>query len=232
MADGERIDVPARWIGRALAVHPPISSVRDDKPSRGVWVITGHVHGLSAGVYRGKLADAVALARVWDDAFAAALPSDRVTAPSLRRWEHARTWGEQLRGDAPPTGPGAAYVARKRITAADGDGGEQFPATPTMTPVIVDGERRVRLSRRLPDGRERLRDADGRAVRMNGDVAAFKGSDALTPVLRLWFSGRWHDVPSIAELMAWSFDSVCETPDGSLVEPDAPNAWLSLLGIV
>jgi len=33
-------------------------------------------------------------------------------------------------------------------------------------------------------------------------------------------------------LMEWSLDGVAETPTGARVEPDAPNSWLSLLGIV
>jgi hypothetical protein len=120
---------------------------------------------------------------------------------------------------------------REPVAAADGDGAEQFPATPTLTPGTAP--RTVRYARRLPDGRERLRDPEtGRAVRMNGDVAAFRGPDPLTPRLRLWFGDRWHDVPTIAELMGWTFDGVAETPDGSRVEPDAPNSWLTLLGVV
>jgi hypothetical protein len=67
---------------------------------------------------------------------------------------------------------------------------------------------------------------------MNGDVAAFKSGDPLAPRLRLWFGGAWFDVPSIAQCMDWSFDGVAETPDGSRVEPDAPESWLILLGIV
>ena len=232
MPNGDHVDVPARWIGQALAVHAPVSAVRAGKQSRGLWAITGRVHGLSAGIYRGPLRDAVKLARVWDAAFADALPADRVTAPSLSQWEHAQEWGRQLRGDAPPTGPGAAYVARDRVTAADGDGGEQWEATQTIAPV-PGKPGRIRYARRLPDGRERLRDPEtGRALRMNGDCAAFKGPDPLTPVFRLWWRGQWVDVPTIAELMAWSIDGVCETPDGSRVEPDAPHAWLTLLGIL
>lgn len=233
MATGEMIDVPARWIGRALAVHPPVNAVRDGKPSRGLWVITGHRFGLSAGIYRGPLRDAIKLARAWDAAFADALPADRVTAPSLAQWELAPQWGRQLRGEEPATGPGAGYVARDRITAADGDGGEQWAATCTITPV-PGKPGRVRFARRLPDGRERLRDPEtGRALRMNGDCAAFKNpANPLEPIYRLRWRGQWVDVPTIAELMAWSMDGVCETPDGSRVEPDAPDAWLTLLGIV
>lgn len=232
MPNGERVDVPARWMGQALAVHPPVSAVRAGKQTRGVWAITGRVHGLSAGIYRGPLRGAVKLARVWDAAFADALPADRITAPSLAQWELAPQWCRQLRGDEPPTGPGAAYVARDRVTAADGDGGEQWEATQTITPVSGKPGR-IRYARRLPDGRERLRDPEtGRALRMDGDAAAFKGPDPLTPVFRLWWRGAWIDVPTVAELMAWSIDGVCETPDGSRVEPDAPHAWLTLLGIL
>jgi len=232
MASGERVDVPARWVGRALAVHAPLKDGAPVANPRGQWVITGHRFGLSAGTYRGPLRDAVKLARVWDAAFADALPADRITAPSLANWELAPIWAAQLRGDAPPTGPGAGYVARERVTAADGDGGEQWEPTLTITPA-PGKPGRVRFARRLPDGRERLRDPEtGRALRMNGDAAAFKGPDPLTPVYRLWWCGQWVDVPTIAELMAWSMDGVCETPDGSRVEPDAPDAWLSLLGIL
>jgi hypothetical protein len=99
-----------------------------------------------------------------------------------------------------------------------------------MTP---SGPGRVRYARRLPDGRERLRHPEtGKPVRMNGDVAAFKTGDPLTPRLRLWFGGAWFDVPSIAQCMEWSFDGVAETPDGSRVEPDAPDSWLTLLGVI
>lgn len=224
--------VTPRWIGRALAVHAPLKDGAPVANPRGQWVITGHRFGLSAGTYRGPLRDAVKLARVWDAAFADALPADRVTAPSLAQWELAPQWARQLRGEEPPTGPGAGYVARERVTAADGDGGEQWEPTLTITPV-PGKPGRVRFARRLPDGRERLRDPEtGRALRMNGDAAAFKGPDPLTPVYRLWWRGQWVDVPTVAELMAWSMDGVCETPDGSRVEPDAPDAWLALLGII
>jgi hypothetical protein len=233
LPDGATIEAPARWRGRALAVHPPVNHVRDDKQTRGLWVISGHVHGLMAGTFRGPLRDAIALARLWDDAFAAALPETRASAPSLSQWEHARQWSLQVTGAEPATGPGPSAETirtRERVAAVDGDGAEQFSATPTMTPA---GPGRVRFARRLNNGRERLRNPEtGKALRMDGDVAAFKGSDPLTPVFRLLWRGAWVDVPTTAELMEWSLDGVAETPDGSRVEPDAPESWLSLLGII
>jgi hypothetical protein len=44
--------------------------------------------------------------------------------------------------------------------------------------------------------------------------------------------GHLYDTPDFAQLEAWAFDSVCETPDGDTVEPDHPDSWLSLLGLI
>ena len=34
------------------------------------------------------------------------------------------------------------------------------------------------------------------------------------------------------ELEEWAGDSVCGTPDGGEVEPDHPDSWLMLLGLI
>ena len=44
--------------------------------------------------------------------------------------------------------------------------------------------------------------------------------------------GDVYEVPSMAELESMVFDSVCETPDGETVEPDHPDSWLSILGLI
>ena len=271
--------------------------------------MTSTAYGYAAGTFRGPLAAAVKLARLWDAEFAAALDAAPIGAagvPTLAEWAQSRAWSRQVSGDAPASGPVdanhgdyrrdtdargdngrrigaptlpklradaaagrpvslaalarakrrdaataplaiAADIARAHtgapmrhnatsepprrepVATADGDGAEQYPATVTLSAVVVDGERRVRFARRLPDGRERLRTPDGRAVRMRGDVAAFAYGAGVR--LRLWFADAWHDVPSIAECMEWALDGVAESPDGSRVEPDAPESWLSLLGL-
>lgn len=227
---GATLDVVPRWRGRALCIHAPI---RDGvpTPTRGLWVITSTAYGYAAGTYRGPLAAAVKLARLWDAAFAAALDAAPIGAagvPTLAEWAQSRAWSRQVSGDAPASGPVDA-PRREPVATADGDGAEQYPATVTLSAVVVDGERRIRYARRLPNGRERLRTPDGLAVRMDGDVAAF--ADGAGVRLRLWFASAWRDVPSMAECMEWTLDGVAETPDGSRVEPDAPNSWLSLLGL-
>lgn len=241
----EHVDVVPRWRGRALAVHPPLK-VESDRPAfvekrRGLWSISAPSCGLLAGTFRGPLRDAIALARLWDDAFADVMVGSTLDNPrSLRDWPQRQAWSRQCDRCADPVGPVdlshpdwlQPNAIRDAVTAADGDGGEQFPARPTITPGSRPG--RVRFSRVLNNGRERLTNPETgkRTVRMTGDVVAFKGPDPLTPILRLWFRQRWHDVPTIAQCMEWTFDGVAETPDGRTVEPDAPDSWLSLLGVV
>ena len=47
----------------------------------------------------------------------------------------------------------------------------------------------------------------------------------------IW-KGDQYETPSMEQLQEWVFDSVCETPDGDTVEPDHPDSWLSLLGLI
>ena len=42
----------------------------------------------------------------------------------------------------------------------------------------------------------------------------------------------WYPVPTLEEVEEWVFDSVCFTPDEDEVEPDDPNSWLSILGMI
>ena len=51
------------------------------------------------------------------------------------------------------------------------------------------------------------------------------------PYTIVW-NGEVYEVPSIEELQDMMFDSVCETPAGECVEPDHPDSWLSLIGVV
>ena len=42
----------------------------------------------------------------------------------------------------------------------------------------------------------------------------------------------WYDVPTNEEIEEWTFDSICFTPDDDEVEPDHPDSWLSILGMI
>lgn len=60
----------------------------------------------------------------------------------------------------------------------------------------------------------------------DGDEAPFPG----WPMVR-WHGG-WYPAPAMDDVETWVFDSTCPTPDGSDVEPDAPESWLSILGMI
>ena len=51
-------------------------------------------------------------------------------------------------------------------------------------------------------------------------------------IKRMKWHRIWWPLPCDAELQQWACDSVCETPDGRSVEPDHPDSWLRLLGLV
>lgn len=49
---------------------------------------------------------------------------------------------------------------------------------------------------------------------------------------QIHWRGRTYDVPPAEQIEWWVIDSVCETPDGDDVEPDHPDSWLSILGLI
>ena len=51
------------------------------------------------------------------------------------------------------------------------------------------------------------------------------------PTTITW-NGEEYEVPSFAEIESWVYDSVCETPDGCIVEPDHPDSWVRILGLI
>jgi hypothetical protein len=91
--------------------------------------------------------------------------------------------------------------------------------------------------------------AGARSLIATGAVAARRAfalmRDRRTPVGRLLMTthafglpdtivwhGRRYPTPSEQQIEHWVFDSVCETPDGDTVEPDHPDSWLCLLGLI
>lgn len=46
------------------------------------------------------------------------------------------------------------------------------------------------------------------------------------------WKGQVYNVPSDEEIQDWMMDGDCETPDGDVVEPDHPDSWLRLLGLI
>jgi hypothetical protein len=109
-----------------------------------------------------------------------------------------------------------------RITEED-----QFPAHVDIQrkgdDILLPG--RLIKTTTLPDGTtvQTVRDgAVGRFTR-NGDG---------TKVLKLRWRSKWWEVPTMEQVEAWTLDSVCETPAGDMIEPDADGSWLRLLHLV
>lgn len=77
----------------------------------------------------------------------------------------------------------------------------------------------------LPDGttQQFIRD---------GAVARFTRNGDGTKVLKLRWRSKWWVVPTMEDVQRWTLDSVCETPAGDIIEPDAEGSWLRLLNLV
>ena len=80
--------------------------------------------------------------------------------------------------------------------------------------------------------------SDGTSVPYNGAVKKDKKG-----VLRMYWMPRlfknqfdelvgWYDIPTMEEIEEWTFDSICFTPGDDEVEPDHPDSWLCLLGLI
>ena len=83
-------------------------------------------------------------------------------------------------------------------------------------------------------GKPRLRNPEnGKPVPMTGDLRISRKKGSNDPFqFKLFFKGEWYVVPTEQQFKEWTFDSVCESPDGRIVEPDAPDSWLSLMALV
>jgi len=114
--------------------------------------------------------------------------------------------------------------------------GEQLPVEPTIRWTgkrnPETGKPLFRFSKTLRNGKPRLRHPEtDKPLVTSGDIILTNqgGPDG---TLKLHWNGQWLPIPSILEFQCWTMDSICETPDGRMVEPDAPDSWLSLVGLV
>ena len=55
------------------------------------------------------------------------------------------------------------------------------------------------------------------------------GADGWPEILH---AGRWFKVPTMAEIESFLFDSIAEGPTKSGIEPDHPESWPSILGLI
>lgn len=222
-------DIAAVWQGQHLAVHKPL---KDGAPSTAPrrWTVTHVSTGLAAwptlDVAKPR---AVELAKLWDAAFAPI-----TAAGDAKGWQWAKRWaddvGRALR-DRPLIGPreltpleafdsaGTAAECEAAVSRAmgyepmdDSEASEQWPAELTRKQTGSGAVRRNPESGELefwwlPQGGNY---PDAEAVSLAG----------------------WYPVPYAGDVERWCLGSLAETPCGDRVEPDHPDAWPRLLGLI
>lgn len=218
--DGRR-SVPAVWKGRHLAVHLPPKADGPDGVStvRGRWCVTHLATGLTAsGLLETSRAKAVALARAWDATFGTLAAADQGAS-----WPAREIWGRavrrlRLQGDVwtpeQAAGPEQPVDSLGRLAAASTPAAVHAAVVAAVTgyEISAGDEAAEQFPARDTVPADRLRD----------------GPDGL----EMHWSGRWWLVPSLGDVEAWALDSVAETPDGRTVEPDHPESWTRILGVV
>ena len=86
--------IPAKWVGKALAVHRPIVGFggKLSKEKRW-WTITHIESGLTAGKFEGPMRKAIELAKAWDLTFRDELSGPK---PDARGWARKDQWTRQV----------------------------------------------------------------------------------------------------------------------------------------
>ena len=205
-------DIPAKWAGRWLAVHRP---VRRDGLSQtpGLWAVTLQPLGMSGGEIAAPLSAVLALAKLWDTPDARW--DDVATAADASTWQWRNRWRDDI---------GRAVHGRPAIGPRE------------LTPLEAI-------------------DSAGTAAEVSAAVAAAMGAPTLTaneeseaypvadilpadcvktengwPMVR--WRGKWWPAPTVGDVHRWCLDSVAETPDGRYLEPDNPESWPHILGLI
>jgi hypothetical protein len=201
--------LPTVWQGENLSVHRPPSSKSptglSQKPRH--WAITHTASGLAACAgFDGTKTAAVNLARLWDAAFGTINPQD------ARNWCYRETWKHDVRlaqweGTERPNGP----ILPDYPTTADVAAAMAAAVGATFEPTTeAEAAEPFPVAEVLAPSRWR------------------NGTDGP----EVFWRGRWWPAPTIGEVELWAFDSTAETPDGRTVEPDHPEAWTRILGMV
>lgn len=229
--DHERT-VPTVWQGAHLSVHRPLVKGGLSAAPRH-WAITHSASGLAAcASFDGTKQAAVRLARLWDEAFAS------ISVDDASRWRYRDQWARDLKvaqwGTGSPTGPvdasplqqmqEARTFAELQEATARALSYQPTPEPESLQqyPVEVDF---VPEPGRLP----------------------YLGAVKRSPSGSLWLywipqGGNyratfddlvgWYQVPTLEEVEEWTFSDTVPTPADDDLEPDHPDSWLRLLGLI
>ena len=214
-------EVPTKWAGQWLAVHRPIR--RDGLSTEpGRWTLTLRPLGLSGGELAAPLRAVVTFARLWDTA--AARWDDVTTAADASAWQ----WRDRFRDDVARVRSGRPPIGPRELTPTEaiesaGTAAEVAAAVAAAmgAPQLTDAE----AAEPFP-----VADVIPAARIKAGILPGGETPEGGWPWVR--WRGRWWPVPTVGEAHAWALDSVAETPAGDHVEPDHPDAWPRLLGLI
>lgn len=225
--------VPTVWLGSSLAVHRPIINGKLSKAPRH-WAITHKASGLAAcRSFDGSKQSAVALARLWDACFSA-IPANG----SINDWPYAKQWLNDLAiaqwGTSQPAGP----VERSPM--------EELQAATTPAQVQTAVARAMGYEPMGDDEGLQQFDAEPDFIPAPGRVP-FNGAIQRKPSGSLWMYWMpqganyratfddlvgWYQLPTMAEIEEWSLGSTACSPCDDDVEPDHPDSWLRILGLI
>ena len=215
-------EIPAKWAGRWLAVHRPVR--RDGlSTAPALWAVTLQPLGLSGGEIAAPLSAVLALAKLWDTPDARW--DDVATAADASTWQ----WRNRWRDDIDRAVYGRSVIGPRELTPLEaldsaGTAAEVSAAVaaamgaPTLT---ADEESEAYpVVDILP--------AD--SVKIGQNWPGCLTPEAGWPMVR--WRGKWWPAPTVGDVHGWCLDSVAETPDGRFVEPDNPESWPRILGLI
>ena len=220
-ATGFPRQVPTKWAGQWLAVHRPVR--RDGLSTEpALWTLTLRPLGLSGGELAAPLPAVLAMAKLWDTP--AARWDDVAEAADATAWR----WRDRFRDDVdrvrrgrPPIGPRALTPTEAIEPAGTAAEVAAAVAAAMGAPQLTDAE----AAEPFP-----VADVISSARIKAGILPGGETPEGGWPWVR--WRGRWWPVPSVGEVHTMTLDSVAETPAGDHVEPDHPDAWPRLLGLI
>lgn len=230
--DQERTVAPV-WQGAYLSVHRPIVKGKPSALPRD-WAITHTASGLAAcRRFHGAKQSAIALARLWDNAFGT------VPLQDASKWNYRDQWRRDLKvaqsGSGSPIGPVDASPLQQMQEARTFAELQEATARALSCPPIAEPEEAEAQYPLEVD----FEPEPGRLPYLG----AVKRSEAGFLWLYWIPQGRnyrdqwddlvgWYQVPTMAEVEDWTFSDTVPTPADDDLEPDHPDSWLRLLGLI
>lgn len=229
--DHERT-VPTVWQGAYLSVHRPLVKGGLSAAPRH-WAITHSASGLAAcASFDGTKQAAVRLARLWDQAFAS------ITVDDASKWRYRDQWARDLKvaqwGTGSLTGPVDASPLQQMQEARTFAELQEVTARALSYQPIPEPESLQQYPLEVD-----FKPEPGRLPYLGAVKRSQSGSLWLYWIpqggnYRATFDDLvgWYQVPTLEEVEQWTFSDTVPTPADDDLEPDHPDSWLRLLGLI